>query len=111
MGTTEQRSAEIAVTDLKLPLTVSEYLDRYNVLCREMLGRGSLLKGWFPIHTSISIYICSINYFITSILSVFKSLWHLVIDLFWRLEHVCEVFNLINSTLSSLLRMYLLFLF
>lgn len=55
MGTTEQRSAEIAVTDLKLPLTVSEYLDRYNILCREMLDRGSLLKGWF-LNTPLYLY-------------------------------------------------------
>lgn len=70
MGTTEQRSAEIAVTDLKLPLTVSEYLDRYNILCREMLGRGSLLKGWF-LNTPLYLYIiCSINYIMTSIYRV-----------------------------------------
>lgn len=68
MGTTEQKSAEIAVTDLKLPLTVSEYLDRYNILCREMLGRGSLLKGWFLTYLSINHIYMFYKLFLTSIL-------------------------------------------
>ncbi|XP_030382909.1 probable pseudouridine-5'-phosphatase isoform X3 [Scaptodrosophila lebanonensis] len=45
MGTTEQRSAEIAVTECKLPLSVGEFLQRYHKLCGERLHNVPLLEG------------------------------------------------------------------
>lgn len=45
MGTTDQRSAQIAVNDLHLPISVGEYLERYYKLCGELLGNAPLLKG------------------------------------------------------------------
>lgn len=45
LGTTEQRSAEIAVNDLKLPISVNEYLDRYQKLSNQLLGNPPLLTG------------------------------------------------------------------
>lgn len=45
LGTTEQRSAQIAVQDLRLPITVDQYLKKYHKLCGELLGNAPLLKG------------------------------------------------------------------
>lgn len=35
MGTTEEKSAEIVINAMKLPLTVEEYLKKYNSTCKE----------------------------------------------------------------------------
>ncbi|XP_053961660.1 probable pseudouridine-5'-phosphatase isoform X2 [Anastrepha ludens] len=45
LGTTEQRSAEIAVNELDLPVTVEEYLKIFHTKCSEMLGNSSMMKG------------------------------------------------------------------
>ncbi|XP_055375219.1 probable pseudouridine-5'-phosphatase [Condylostylus longicornis] len=45
LGTTEERSAEIVIEDLKLPLTMQEYLQQYNKLCNERFNAVKLLKG------------------------------------------------------------------
>ncbi|XP_017835003.1 probable pseudouridine-5'-phosphatase isoform X1 [Drosophila busckii] len=45
MGTTEQRSAEIAVEDCKLPITVNEFLKRYHKMCGERMHDVPLLQG------------------------------------------------------------------
>ncbi|KAH8391537.1 hypothetical protein KR200_007160 [Drosophila serrata] len=45
MGTTEKRSAEIAITECQLPITTSDFLKRYSQLCHERLGNVPLLEG------------------------------------------------------------------
>ncbi|XP_064540477.1 probable pseudouridine-5'-phosphatase isoform X2 [Drosophila montana] len=45
MGTTEQRSAEIAVNECQLPITVGDFLQRYHKMCCERLHNVPLLKG------------------------------------------------------------------
>lgn len=45
MGTTDQRSAEIAIDECRLPLTVNEYLTRYHKMCRERMRSVPVLKG------------------------------------------------------------------
>uniref|UniRef100_A0A0A1WZV0 Probable pseudouridine-5'-monophosphatase n=1 Tax=Zeugodacus cucurbitae TaxID=28588 RepID=A0A0A1WZV0_ZEUCU len=45
LGTTEQKSAQIAVNDLELPITVEEYLKIFTNKCKEMLGNSPLMKG------------------------------------------------------------------
>ncbi|XP_060644961.1 probable pseudouridine-5'-phosphatase isoform X2 [Drosophila nasuta] len=45
MGTTDQRSAEIAIDECQLPLTVPEYLKRYHKMCSERMSNVPLLKG------------------------------------------------------------------
>lgn len=75
MGTTEQRSAEIAVTDLKLPLTVDQYLVKYNILCHEMLGSSKLLQGLFK------------DNILFPKVWLFESLYNNVSNFIWKLEH------------------------
>ncbi|XP_014088525.1 probable pseudouridine-5'-phosphatase [Bactrocera oleae] len=45
LGTTEQKSAEIAVNELELPITVEEYLKIFSNKCKEMLGNSPLMQG------------------------------------------------------------------
>ncbi|XP_069962554.1 probable pseudouridine-5'-phosphatase isoform X1 [Bactrocera oleae] len=45
LGTTEQKSAAIAVNELELPITVEEYLKRFTNKCKEMLGNSPLMQG------------------------------------------------------------------
>lgn len=45
MGTTDQRSAEIAIDECKLPITVKEFLTQYHKMCRERMRTVPLLKG------------------------------------------------------------------
>ncbi len=45
LGTTEQRTAEIAVNDLKLPITTNDFIKRFDKLGRERLGDVPLLRG------------------------------------------------------------------
>ncbi|XP_043063908.1 probable pseudouridine-5'-phosphatase isoform X2 [Drosophila ficusphila] len=45
MGTTEQRSAEIAITECQLPITPKDFLKRYSHMCHERLHDVSLLEG------------------------------------------------------------------
>lgn len=45
MGTTDQRSAEIAIDECKLPISVKEYLSRYHKMCSERMSTVPLLKG------------------------------------------------------------------
>ncbi|EDW12959.2 probable pseudouridine-5'-phosphatase isoform X2 [Drosophila mojavensis] len=45
MGTTERRSAEIAVAECAIPITVNDFLQRYHKLCGERLRNVPLLEG------------------------------------------------------------------
>lgn len=45
LGTTEQRTAEIVVTDLSLPISSEEFLQKFNKLCRERLSDCPMKKG------------------------------------------------------------------
>lgn len=45
LGTTEQMSAKIAVTELGLPITVNEFLDLFSALCRKRFANLDLLPG------------------------------------------------------------------
>ncbi|XP_034474021.1 probable pseudouridine-5'-phosphatase isoform X2 [Drosophila innubila] len=45
MGTTEKRSAEIAIDECQLPLTVGEFLKRYHKMCGERMLNVPLLEG------------------------------------------------------------------
>ncbi|XP_043640664.1 probable pseudouridine-5'-phosphatase isoform X1 [Drosophila teissieri] len=45
MGTTEQRSAEIAITECQLPITTNDFLKRYSQMCHERLNNVPLLEG------------------------------------------------------------------
>lgn len=45
MGTTDQRSAEIAIDECRLPLSVKEYLQRYHKMCSERMSTVPVLKG------------------------------------------------------------------
>lgn len=45
LGTTEQRTAEIAVNDLKLPIATAEFTNQFNDLGRKRLGEATLLRG------------------------------------------------------------------
>ncbi|XP_039950218.1 probable pseudouridine-5'-phosphatase isoform X1 [Bactrocera neohumeralis] len=45
LGSTEQKSAAIAVIELELPITVEEYLKIFTIKCKEMLGNSPLMPG------------------------------------------------------------------
>ncbi|XP_017116753.1 probable pseudouridine-5'-phosphatase isoform X1 [Drosophila elegans] len=45
MGTTEQRSAEIAITECQLPISRTDFLKRYTKMCHERLHNVPLLEG------------------------------------------------------------------
>lgn len=45
LGTTEQRTAEIAVNDLKLPISIGEFHKKFNDLGYQRLGDAPLLRG------------------------------------------------------------------
>lgn len=45
LGTTEPRTAEIAVTDLGLPITPQEFLEKFHVLCRKLLANCPMKPG------------------------------------------------------------------
>lgn len=45
MGTTEQKTGEIVVTEMKLPITVDKFLEMLEELCRKKFGKLDLLKG------------------------------------------------------------------
>lgn len=45
LGTTEQMSAKIAVTELGLPITTKEFLDMFSALCRKRFANLDLLPG------------------------------------------------------------------
>lgn len=45
LGTTEQRTAAIAVNDLKLPISTNEFTERFNILGKQRLGDVPLLRG------------------------------------------------------------------
>ncbi|EDW75565.2 uncharacterized protein Dwil_GK23925, isoform C [Drosophila willistoni] len=45
MGTTDQRSADIAIAECKLPLTRDQFLQRYKKMCGERMHSVPLLEG------------------------------------------------------------------
>ncbi|CAD6999353.1 probable pseudouridine-5'-phosphatase isoform X2 [Ceratitis capitata] len=45
LGSTELKSAQIAVSELELPISVEEYLSIFTKKCKEMLGHSPLMKG------------------------------------------------------------------
>lgn len=45
LGTTEPRTAEIAVTDLGLPLTPQEFLEKFHALCQKGLSQCPMKPG------------------------------------------------------------------
>lgn len=47
MGTTEQLTAKIAVTELNLPISVEQFLDKFTELSLVNLGKADLHPGTF----------------------------------------------------------------
>ncbi|XP_022224084.1 probable pseudouridine-5'-phosphatase isoform X2 [Drosophila obscura] len=45
MGTTEQRSAEIVISECQLPISLNDFLKRYTDMCHERLDNVPLLEG------------------------------------------------------------------
>ncbi|XP_075152260.1 pseudouridine 5'-phosphatase-like Gs1l isoform X2 [Haematobia irritans] len=45
MGTTENRTAEIVVNDLNLPITTDEFLQNFHELCRQRLSNCAIKQG------------------------------------------------------------------
>lgn len=47
LGTTEQMTAKIAVTELQLPITIDEFRKKFAEMALTRVGNVTLLKGWF----------------------------------------------------------------